>query len=211
MGYLGMKDSRNFYEIEQLLQEVLNLLGEDINRPGLARTPELWAKALLESTAGLAVDPSDYLTASAEFGNDQEKVVGDMVIVDNIAFISTCEHHMKPVHGRVHIGYMLNATTTKVVGFSRLIKVVEALTHRLQLQERLTQEIAQIIDGVLKPTGVIVVVHAWHDCMIQTGSAEMKSSVITTARRGLFAQRTDLEATFNKYLQLQIYPIGHEK
>ena len=199
-----MEDSRNFSEIEQLLQKVLELLGEDINRPGLARTPELWAKALLESTSGLTLDPSDQLTTSAEFGNDHEKVLGDMVIIDNISFVSTCEHHMKPVHGRVHIGYMLNANTTKVVGFSRLLKVVEVLTHRLQLQERLTQEIAQVIDSVLKPTGVIVVVHARHDCMIQEGSAELKSSVITTARKGLFAQRTDLEETFNKYLQLQI-------
>ena len=205
-----MKDLRNFNEIKQLLQKVLGLLGEDTNRPGLARTPELWAKALLESTAGLTVDPSGYLTTSAEVGNDHEKVLGDMVIIDNIAFMSTCEHHMKPVHGRVHIGYMLNATTTKVVGFSKLLKVVEALTYRLQLQERLTQEIAQVIDSVLKPTGVIVVVHAWHDCMIQKGSAEMKSSVITTARRGLFAQRTDLEEAFTKYLQLQIDPISRE-
>ena len=150
--------------IEQLkvhYKEVLSLLGEDTEREGLLKTPERVAKAMLNLTKGYTMDPHEVLR-SAKFQEEYSQ----MVIVKDIDFFSLCEHHMLPFYGKAHVAYIPNGYIT---GLSKIARVVDIFSHRLQVQERMTLQIKQCIQDTLNPLGVMVVVEARHMCMQMRG------------------------------------------
>ncbi len=198
-------DSQRLEKLRAHLKEVLILLGEDPDREGLRNTPERWAKALLEYTQGNDQDPQEHLKVIFTLDEDDYPAHSDdMIIVDNIEFTSTCEHHIAPFRGLVHIAYIPNPESRIVTGLSKLARVVEVFARRLQLQERMTQQIARAIDEHLNPLGVITVVQAVHYCMIQRGVEQRLSSTLTTARRGVFLKKPELEARFQEYLRIHM-------
>ena len=198
-------DSQRIEKLKAHLKEVLVLLGEDTEREGLRNTPERWARALLEYTQGNDQDPQKHLKVIFQLDEDDyPSHSDDMIIVDNIEFTSTCEHHIAPFRGLVHIAYIPNPENRIVTGLSKLARVVEVFARRLQLQERMTQQIARAIDEHLNPLGVITVVQAVHYCMIQRGVEQRLSSTLTTARRGVFLKKPELEARFQEYLRIHM-------
>jgi len=189
-------------KLAPLLRDVLATLGEDPDRQGLQRTPERWAEALLTYTEGIATDPEQYLKVIFNLDADDYPVGSeDMIIVDNISFTSTCEHHIAPFRGVAHIAYIPNPESKIITGLSKISRVVTLFSRRLQVQERMTQQIARAIDHHLNPLGVIAVVQAVHFCMIQRGVEQQSSSTITTARRGIFVTKPEMETRFLDYLR----------
>ena len=192
-------------KLKILLREVLELLGEDPQREGLHQTPERWARSLLTYTQGSQHDPEEHLRVIFQLDDDSYPAGSDdMIIVDNIEFTSTCEHHIAPFRGMVHIGYIPDPESKIVTGLSKLSRVVEVFARRLQVQERMTQQVANAIDEHLKPLGVIVVAQAIHYCMIQRGVEQRSSVALTTARRGAFLSNPLLEEKFQNYLRLRM-------
>ena len=190
--------------LKPLLRQVLELLGEDPEREGLRRTPERWAEALLTYTQGGEEAPEDHLSVIFQLDEDDfPQGSDDMIIQDNIQFTSTCEHHIAPIRGVVHLAYIPNGRSRVITGLSKLSRVVEVFARRLQVQERMTQQIARAIDTSLDPLGVIVVVEAVHYCMISRGVQQRSSTTITTARRGAFQSNPALEGKFQEYLRLR--------
>jgi GTP cyclohydrolase I len=177
--------------IAPLVSGILDALGEDATRDGLVRTPERVEKALRYLTSGYAIDIKK-LVNSAVF-----KVKYDeMVIVKDIEFFSLCEHHMLPFYGKMHIAYIAK---DKVIGLSKLPRIVDAFARRLQIQERLTQQVAQCIEEILDPLGVGVVAEAQHFCMMMRGVEKQHSGTVTSAMLGAF--RTNKE-TRDEFLAL---------
>jgi GTP cyclohydrolase I len=161
-----------------LVRRQLELLGEDPERDGLLKTPERVARSLTWLTRGYGLDVREVI-GDALFDVDSE----GMVMVRDIELYSLCEHHMLPFFGKVHIAYLPQG---RVVGLSKLARVVEVYARRLQVQERLTEEIAQALEDVLQPRGVGVVVEAAHLCMMMRGVEKQNSQTITSALRGAF-------------------------
>lgn len=159
-------------------QNTLTLLGEDVTREGLEKTPMRVAKALSFSTAGYHMDAVEILK-SALFNEDHE----EMVIVKDIELYSMCEHHMLPFYGRAHIGYLPNG---KITGLSKIARVVDVFARRLQVQERLTCQIKEAIQEALQPHGVAVVIEAKHLCMMMRGVQKQNSSTTTSSFTGVF-------------------------
>lgn len=159
-------------------QNTLTLLGEDVTREGLEKTPMRVAKALSFSTAGYHMDAVEILK-SALFNEDHE----EMVIVKDIELYSMCEHHMLPFYGRAHIGYLPNG---KITGLSKIARVVDVFARRLQVQERLTCQIKDAIQEALQPHGVAVVIEAKHLCMMMRGVQKQNSSTTTSSFTGVF-------------------------
>ena len=153
-------------------KEILTLLGEDPDREGLLKTPERVAKAMLTLTRGYDVDPEAVLLG-AKFKEEYSQ----MVIVKDIDFFSMCEHHMLPFYGKVHVAYIPNGYIT---GLSKIARVVDIFSHRLQVQERMTLQIKECIQEALNPLGVMVVVEAKHMCMQMRG-VEKQNSITTTS------------------------------
>ena len=162
--------------IAAAVQDILNAIGEDPSRQGLQGTPQRVARAYLELFAGMGEDPSRH------FGAVFEEQYDEMVVLRDIAFHSMCEHHLLPFMGKAHVAYL---TDGRVVGISKLARVVDTLAHRPQVQERLTNQIADIIMDHLHPKGVAVVLEAQHTCMIIRGVKKPGSVMITSALRGL--------------------------
>ncbi len=205
-----MDRSERIKELEALLRQVLEILGEDPEREGLHHTPERWAEALLAYTQGMEQDAQEHLKVVFQMDEDDyPQPTDDMIIVDNIEFTSTCEHHMAPFRGLVHIGYIPNPESRVITGLSKLSRVVEVYSQRLQLQERMTHQIAQAVDKYLKPLGVITVVQAVHYCMIQRGVKQRSSTTLTTARLGVFLENPGLEAKFQDYLRMRLNTSQH--
>ena len=191
-------------QLKPLLRQVLELLGEDPEREGLRRTPERWADALLTYTQGAEETPQDHLKVIFQLDEDDFPIGSDdMIIQEHIQFTSTCEHHIAPFRGVVHLAYIPNPNSRVITGLSKLSRVVEVFARRLQVQERMTQQIARAIDDSLSPLGVIVVAEAVHYCMIQRGVQQRTSTTITTARRGAFQSDPILETKFLEYLRLR--------
>ena len=161
-----------------LYTEILPLLGEDPNREGLLKTPVRVARAWLELTRGYAEDPIAILR-SALF----TETYHNMVTVKNIEFYSLCEHHLLPFFGHVHVAYIPNG---QITGLSKFARIVNTFSHRLQVQERMTEQIAECIDEALHPLGVMVVVEARHLCMQMRGVAKQNADTITTHHIGAF-------------------------
>lgn len=158
--------------------EILKLLGEDPEREGLLKTPLRVAKAMQTLTCGYEMIPEDILN-SAKFKEEY----GSMVVVKDIQFYSLCEHHMLPFYGKVHVAYIPNGYIT---GLSKIARVVDVFTHRLQVQERLTHQICDCIQNALHPKGVIVVVEGRHMCMQMRGVEKTDSITQTISYSGVF-------------------------
>jgi GTP cyclohydrolase I len=174
-----------------LLREVLSRIGEDPDREGLSRTPERAAAALQYLTRGYNEDP-ETLLRSALFTVDYD----EMVIVKDIEMFSLCEHHILPFFGKVHIAYIPNG---KVIGLSKLPRLVDVFSRRLQVQERLTTQIAETIQHAIAPQGVGVVIEARHLCMMMRGVEKQHSSAVTSSMLGAFR---DSKETRDEFLSL---------
>jgi len=181
-------------EIKKALTSIIKAIGEDPEREGLAGTPERVAEMYAELFMGLDMDPSKELTVGFEEGHRE------MVILRDIPFYSMCEHHLLPFYGTVHVGYIPNATG-RVVGGSKLARVVEIFAKRPQIQERMTTQIADSIVNGLKPDGVGVLVQAEHLCMIMRGIKKPGSAIVTSALRGTFRSKAETRAEFFSLLQ----------
>jgi GTP cyclohydrolase I len=166
-------------ELREHVTEILKTLGEDPSREGLAKTPLRVEKALKYLTKGYAQNPGEILR-SAVF---EESDYDEMVIVKDIDIFSLCEHHLLPFFGKCHVAYLPDR---KIVGLSKLPRVVEAFARRLQIQERLTTQIAKTIEETLKPKGVGVVVEAFHLCVMMRGVEKQNAHMITSSMRGRF-------------------------
>jgi len=172
-------------EFRDLVRRQLELLGEDPDREGLVRTPHRVAASLAWLTRGYEMDVQ-HVVNGALFDADG---ASNMVMVRDVELYSLCEHHLLPFYGRAHIAYI---PAGKIVGLSKLPRLVEVFARRLQVQERLTEQIASAINDVLKPQGVGVIIEAYHLCMMMRGVEKQNSKTITSAVRGLFRsdQRT---------------------
>ncbi len=177
-------------KIKTAVRMILEAIGEDPTREGLRETPERVAEMYTEIFEGLGQDPAEELTVG--FEEDHE----EMVVVKDIPFYSCCEHHLLPFHGIAHVGYIPQG---RVAGISKIARVVELLARRLQLQERLTGQIADIVMEALRPQGVAVVVEAVHLCMTMRGIKKPGSVIVTSAIRGQFRRSA---ATRMEFLEL---------
>ncbi len=164
--------------MEKLIREMLVQLGEDPQREGLVKTPERVDRAWQEITAGYRQDPGEMVRGALFQAEGQE-----MVIVNDIDFYSVCEHHMLPFFGKAHVAYIPNG---KIVGLSKIARVVEAYARRLQVQERMTAQIATCLMDNLKPLGVAVTLHAQHLCMMMRGIQKQNSYAVTSEMLGCF-------------------------
>ena len=173
--------------IERAVSEILAAIGEDPERDGLVKTPHRVAKMYEELFSGLNENPADHLEVTFEANHDE------MVMVRDIPFASLCEHHMVPFIGRAHVAY-IPGEDGRITGLSKLARLVDGFAKRLQVQERMTTEIADAIEQALEPRGVLVVVEAEHLCMSMRGVKKSGTSTVTSAVRGLF--RTDSSTRF---------------
>jgi len=170
-------------------------IGEDIGREGLLKTPRRVAKAMLEVTSGYAEDPLAVLN-SARFTERCNK----MIVVKDIEFYSLCEHHILPFFGKAHVGYIPNGYIT---GLSKIPRVVNIFSRRLQVQERLTKQICDCIQQALDPKGVIVVMEAQHLCMQMRGVEKQGAYTVTREYTGLFEQNAELRQEFLSMIKLE--------
>ncbi|MBR3613160.1 MAG: GTP cyclohydrolase I FolE [Bacteroidaceae bacterium] len=185
-----LKDSEKAKEmLMQSCHNMLQAIGEDVNREGLVKTPDRVARAILEATAGYNEDPEAILRG-AMFKEDYSQ----MVIVKDIDFYSLCEHHLLPFFGKVHVAYIPNGYIT---GLSKIARVVDAFSRRLQVQERLTLQIKECIQSTLNPLGVMVVVEAQHLCMQMRGIKKQNSITTTSDFCGAFNQAKTREEFMN--------------
>ena len=189
----------NQSEIKKAFVSIIKAIGEDPEREGLVGTPRRVAEMYAELFAGLDVEPKEELSVSYEIGHRE------MVILRDIPFYSMCEHHLLPFYGVAHIGYIPDVEG-RVVGISKLARVVEVIARRPQIQERMTTQIADAIFDGLKAEGVAVVVQAEHMCMIMRGIKKPGSSITTSALRGTFRTKPETRAEFFSLLQGR-YPL----
>jgi len=184
MGYKKIEEYDNELteKMSGFYEKIISDIGEDPKREGLLKTPERVAKAMQFLTHGYEINPADIIK-SAMFSEDYSQ----MVIVKDIEVYSLCEHHMLPFFGKAHIAYIPNG---KIVGLSKLPRVVDAYARRLQVQERLTNEIRDCIQETLNPMGVAVVIEASHMCMQMRGVEKQNSVTTTSAFTGLFLEET---------------------
>ena len=175
--------------VEQLLKE----LGEDAHREGLERTPERVATALRYLTSGYNKDPREILN-DALFVEEYD----EMVVVKDIDVFSLCEHHILPFIGKCHVAYM---PRKKIVGLSKIPRLVDMYARRLQVQERLTTQIANTLNEVLQPRGVAVVIEAIHLCMLMRGVEKQNSKAVTSAMLGAFRERPETRAEFMELIK----------
>lgn len=185
--YKNEQVQANREQIEHHVREILRLIGEDVEREGLLDTPARVTRMYEEIFAGYSADPREVLGVT--FDEQHE----ELVIVKDIVYYSQCEHHMAPFFGKIHIGYIPSG---KIAGLSKFARLVEAVTRKLQVQERITSEIADILDQELKPHGVMVVVEGEHLCMCARGVKKPGSKTITSAVRGYFRNDAPLRAEF---------------
>ena len=178
-------------KLEKNTRDLLEILGEDPTREGLINTPKRVAKAWNFLTKGYKED-LDKLINNAIFEGESK----DMVIVKNIEFYSLCEHHMIPFYGKAHIGYIPDG---KIIGLSKLARITDLFAQRLQVQERLTNQIAQCLQDVLNPRGVAVVLEGKHFCMLSRGVQKQNSIATSSSMLGIFREK---ESTRNEFLKL---------
>lgn len=177
-------------------KEILDMIGEDTSREGLLKTPERQAKALQYLTQGYALDGHEIIN-SAKFHED----VSEMIVVKNIELYSMCEHHILPFFGKAHVAYIPNGWIT---GLSKIARVVDVYSRRLQVQERLTVEIMNVIKETLNPLGVAVVIEAKHLCMMMRGVQKQNSVTTTSAFHGEF-HKNRTRSEFLKLISTDLY------
>ncbi|WP_028612446.1 GTP cyclohydrolase I FolE [Paenibacillus harenae] len=185
--YVNSKVISNREQIEYHIKEILKLVGEDVEREGLLETPARVTRMYEEIFAGYEVDPREVLGVTFDEKHEE------LVIVKDIVYYSQCEHHMAPFFGKVHIGYIPSG---KIAGLSKLARLVEAVTRRLQVQERITSQIADIMEQELQPHGVMVVVEGEHLCMCARGVKKPGSKTVTSGVRGEFRSSSALRSEF---------------
>ena len=173
--------------IKNAVNELLLAIGDDPEREGLLETPRRIAEMYTEIFSGMHTDPAEYLKVGFEVAHDE------MVLLRNIPFYSMCEHHFLPFHGEAHVGYVPDG---RVVGISKLARVVEGFARRPQIQEQLTSQIANAIMDALQPDGVAVVIEAEHLCMTMRGVKKPGSRMVTSAMRGRFKESALTRAEF---------------
>jgi GTP cyclohydrolase IA len=183
-------------QAEEAVRTLLRWSGEDPSREGLLDTPKRVVEAYQDWFSGYRVDPRDYL------GRTFEEMAGydEMIVLRDIEFESHCEHHMAPIIGRAHVGYL---PTTKVVGISKLARVVDVFARRFQVQEKMTAEIARCINDVLKPRGVGVVIEAAHECMTTRGVHKRGVSMITSKMLGAFRSDARTRSEFLTFIDIR--------
>jgi len=181
-------------KIRSAINDIIKAIGDDPEREGLTGTPERVAEMYAELFSGLYQDPKEELKVGFELGHRE------MVVLRDIPFYSMCEHHLLPFYGVAHIGYIPNEEG-RIVGISKLARVVEIISKRPQLQERMTTEIADTIMEAVRPDGVAVVIQAEHLCMIMRGIKKPGSNLITSAIRGIFSRRAASRAEFFAIIQ----------
>jgi GTP cyclohydrolase IA len=190
------KPAKGAVSVEQAENAVRTLLrwaGDDPGREGLAETPKRVVNAYRDWFSGYATSPSEYLRRTFEEVGGYD----EMIVLRDIAFESHCEHHMAPIIGKAHVGYL---PTDRVVGISKLARVVEGYARRLQVQEKLTAEIAECIDQVLKPRGVGVVIAATHECMTTRGVHKRGVSMVTSKMLGVFREDARTRSEFLRFI-----------
>src|SRR5438105_6180756 len=180
---------------EDAVRTLLRWAGDDPDREGLLETPKRVVNAYRDWFSGYESDPTEYLRRTFEEVGGYD----EMVVLRDISFESHCEHHMAPIIGRAHIGYL---PTNKVVGISKLARVVEGYARRLQVQEKLTSQIADCITAVLKPRGVGVVVDAVHECMTTRGVHKRNVSMVTSRMTGTFRSDARTRAEFLRFIDI---------
>jgi GTP cyclohydrolase IA len=185
--YRNKKVEENREQLEHHVREILRLIGEDVEREGLLDTPARVVRMYEEIFAGYSADPAEVLGVTFDERHEE------LVIVKDIVFYSQCEHHMAPFFGKIHIGYIPSG---KIAGLSKFARLVEAVARKLQVQERITSEIADVLNRELKPHGVMVVVEAEHLCMCARGVKKPGSKTVTSAVRGYFRNDAPLRAEF---------------
>jgi GTP cyclohydrolase IA len=183
-------------QAEEAVRTLLQWAGDDPTREGLLDTPKRVVNAYRDWFSGYDIDPSDYLRRTFEEVGGYD----EMVVLRDISFESHCEHHMAPIIGRVHVGYL---PTNKVVGISKLARVVEGYARRFQVQEKLTAQVAECITEVLKPRGVGVVVDAVHECMTTRGVHKRGVSMITSRMTGTFREDARTRAEFLQFIGIR--------
>lgn len=181
-------DENSKIKFENLVKQMLEILGEDSNREGLIKTPARVAKAYEFLTSGYSQNPKDVLNDALFSSSNNE-----MVLIKDIEFYSLCEHHLLPIIGRVHVAYIPNG---KVVGLSKIPRMVNIFARRLQIQEQMTEQIANAIQEVVKPLGVGVVVQARHMCVEMRGVQKINSLTTTSALRGIFIKNANTRKEF---------------
>ena len=186
------EEAQKQQEIEGAVTTILNNIGEDATREGLLRTPNRVARMMNELTSGYHTDPLKMIN-DAIFTVDYN----EMVVVKDIEYYSMCEHHMLPFFGKVHVAYIPNG---KVIGLSKIPRTVEMFARRLQVQERMTEQIASFIEHVLKPQGVGVVVEGAHMCSMMRGVKKQEASMVTSSLRGLFKSDARTRAEFMNHI-----------
>jgi GTP cyclohydrolase I len=174
---------------EQAVRTLLQYIGEDPDREGLADTPARVIRSYDEFFGGYALDPEDVLARTFEETSGYD----EMIVLDGLSFTSHCEHHMVPIQGTAYIGYLPN---TRVVGVSKLARVLEIYAKRLQIQERLTAQVADAIDDVLQPRGVAVVLRSQHQCMATRGVRQTDAMMTTSRMLGAFREDRGLRQDF---------------
>jgi GTP cyclohydrolase I len=183
-------------EAEDAIRTLIRWAGDDPSRPGMVGTPARVARAYEEWFAGYNEDPREYLNRTFE------EIAGydEVVVLRDIAFASHCEHHMAPIIGRVHIGYL---PRNRVVGISKLARLVDVYAKRFQIQEKMTAEIAGCLTSVLKPHGVAVVVEAAHQCMTTRGVHKSGVTMVTSQMLGVFRKRLETRQEFLSAINLR--------
>ncbi|MBQ7675781.1 MAG: GTP cyclohydrolase I FolE [Campylobacter sp.] len=181
-------DENSRIKFENLVKQMLEILGEDSSREGLLKTPARVAKAYEFLTSGYSQNPKDVLNDALFSSSNNE-----MVLIKDIEFYSLCEHHLLPIIGRVHVAYIPNG---KVVGLSKIPRMVNIFARRLQIQEQMTEQIATAIQEVIKPLGVGVVVQARHMCVEMRGVQKINSLTTTSALRGIFIKNANTRKEF---------------
>jgi GTP cyclohydrolase I len=182
-------------EAEDAVRVLLRWAGEDPDREGLIDTPRRVVEGYLDWFSGYRIDPAEYLARTFE----EVEGYDEMVVLRDIEFESHCEHHMAPIIGRAHVGYL---PTHKVVGISKLARVVEGYARRFQVQEKLTAQIAQCINRVLRPRGVAVVIDAKHECMTTRGVHKRGVSMITSQMLGAFRKDPATRTEFLRFINI---------
>ena len=180
--------TNNYDKLESLTSELLQLIGEDINRDGLIKTPMRVAKAWDYFSQGYRTNIDDVINNAIFTENCK-----DMIVVRDIEFFSLCEHHMIPFFGRAHVGYLPDG---KIIGLSKIPRIVDMFSRRLQVQERLTDEIANTVQKILNPIGVAVVMEGRHLCMQMRGVEKQNSLASTSAMLGQFRKSAETRAEF---------------
>jgi GTP cyclohydrolase I len=176
-------------DAENAVRTLIRWAGDNPNRQGLLGTPARVARAYEEWFSGYAEEPRDYLSRTF----DEVAGYDEMVVLRDIGFESHCEHHLAPIIGRAHIGYL---PRNRVVGISKLARLVDVYSRRLQIQEKMTAEIASCLDGVLKPFGVAVVIEAAHQCMTTRGVHKSSVTMVTSQMLGVFRKRVETRQEF---------------